>query len=164
VAGARVTLMDPAGGIACATTSDPEGRYTLLDVGSGKHTMTVVAEHFRPEVTYVDVPHAGVARVNLDLTPAVELKGTVRAGAQAVPVADAAVALYACQCRRHHGQRPATTGNDRQRRAATRSERQHAQPPAATGSDGQLPCYAASLRTVVPDATLRALLTRLCPA
>ncbi|HEX4254254.1 MAG TPA: DHA2 family efflux MFS transporter permease subunit [Streptosporangiaceae bacterium] len=92
LAGATVTLIDPAGGQAARASSGDDGWYQLAAPTAGTYTLIAMAAFHQPHASAV---HAGDQTVDLDvlLSGASRLAGTVRAAATGAPLAGATVSL-----------------------------------------------------------------------
>jgi EmrB/QacA subfamily drug resistance transporter len=92
LAGATVTLIDPAGGQAARASSGDDGWYQLAAPRAGTYTLIAMAASHQPRASAV---HAGDQPVDLDvlLSGASRLTGTVRAAATGAPLAGATVSL-----------------------------------------------------------------------
>jgi EmrB/QacA subfamily drug resistance transporter len=92
LAGATVTLIDPAGGQAARASSGDDGWYQVAAPAAGTYTLIAMAASHQPHASAV---HAGDQPVDLDvlLSGASRLAGTVRAAATGAPLAGATVSL-----------------------------------------------------------------------
>ncbi len=92
LAGATVTLIDAAGGQAARASSGDDGWYQLSAPTAGTYTLIAMASSHQPRASAV---HAGDQPVDLDvlLSGASRLTGTVRAAATGAPLAGATVSL-----------------------------------------------------------------------
>jgi hypothetical protein len=92
LAGATVTLIDPAGGQAARASSGDDGWYQVAAPTAGTYTLIALAASHQPHASAV---HAGDQPVDLDvlLSGASRLAGTVRAAATGAPLAGATVSL-----------------------------------------------------------------------
>jgi EmrB/QacA subfamily drug resistance transporter len=92
LAGATVTLIDPAGGQAARASSGDDGWYQVAAPAAGTYTLIAMAASHQPHASAV---HAGDQPVDLDvlLPGASRLAGTVRAAATGAPLAGATVSL-----------------------------------------------------------------------
>ena len=92
LAGATVTLIDPAGGQAARASSGDDGWYQVAAPTAGSYTLIAMAASHQPHASAV---HAGDQPVDLDvlLSGASRLAGTVRAAATGAPLAGATVSL-----------------------------------------------------------------------
>jgi EmrB/QacA subfamily drug resistance transporter len=92
LAGATVTLIDPAGGQAARASSGDDGWYQVAAPTAGTYTLIAMAASHQPHASAV---HAGDQPVDLDvlLPGASRLAGTVRAAATGAPLAGATVSL-----------------------------------------------------------------------
>jgi EmrB/QacA subfamily drug resistance transporter len=90
--GATVTLIDPAGQQAARGSSGPDGWYQVAAPAPGLYTLIAMASSHQPHASAV---HAGDQAVDLDvlLSGASRLAGTVRAAGTGTPLAGATVTL-----------------------------------------------------------------------
>ncbi|KUJ64432.1 transporter [Streptomyces albus subsp. albus] len=90
--GALVTVTDAEGEVAASATADPGGGYTVSGLVPGAYTLTVSATAHRPHAGRVEAVQGVPLRVDAELRPAAEVRGTVRNRAGA-PVGAARVSL-----------------------------------------------------------------------
>jgi EmrB/QacA subfamily drug resistance transporter len=92
LAGATVTLIDPAGGQAARASSGDDGWYQVAAPTAGTYTLIAMAASHQPHASAV---HAGDQPVDLDvlLPGASRLAGTVRTAGTGAPLAGAVVTL-----------------------------------------------------------------------
>jgi EmrB/QacA subfamily drug resistance transporter len=92
LAGATVTLIDPAGRQAGRGSSGPDGSYRIAAPGEGTYTLIAMASGHRPHASAV---HVGCQPVEIDvlLPGASRLAGTVRAAGTGSPLAGVTVTL-----------------------------------------------------------------------
>jgi EmrB/QacA subfamily drug resistance transporter len=92
LAGATVTLIDPAGGQAARARTGDDGWYQLAAPSAGAYTLIAMASAHQPHASAVN---AGEQAIDLDvlLPGASRLTGTVRAAGTGTPLAGAVVSL-----------------------------------------------------------------------
>ena len=92
LAGATVTLIDPAGRQAGRGSTGPDGSYRISASGQGTYTLVAMASSHRPHASAV---HVGGQPVEVDvlLAGASRLTGTVRAAGTGSPLAGVTVTL-----------------------------------------------------------------------
>nr|WP_243639247.1 MFS transporter [Streptacidiphilus pinicola] len=93
VGDAMVVLTDVRGEVLATGKTAETGVFTFGDLASGTFTVAVNAAGFRPAALLAEVGGAGLTRVEIELAAGVQLQGTVRAGADHRPLADARVTL-----------------------------------------------------------------------
>ncbi|WP_050799871.1 MFS transporter [Streptomyces himastatinicus] len=92
LAGATATATGADGEVAGSATADEKGEFALPELASGAYTLTLSADGHRPHATQVELTAGEPLRVDVALTPAARVRGTVRdQGGQ--PLEDARVAL-----------------------------------------------------------------------
>ncbi|MEU3613728.1 MFS transporter [Streptomyces sp. NPDC006872] len=91
VAGAVVILTDVRGDVVATTRTDGTGEFSVADLVPGPMTLAVSSPKHRPLAMPVDIGATGVTRVDVELRPGAQVRGTVR-GAGA-PLGDARVTL-----------------------------------------------------------------------
>ncbi|MEV1067196.1 MFS transporter [Streptomyces sp. NPDC050263] len=91
VAGAVVILTDVRGDVLATTQTDGTGEFSVADLVPGPMTLAVSSPKHRPLALPVEIGGAGVTRVDVELRPGAQVRGTVR-GAGA-PLGDARVTL-----------------------------------------------------------------------
>ncbi|PRH76731.1 MFS transporter [Streptomyces solincola] len=93
VEGAMVIVTDVRGDVLATGLSTPDGAFTFAELVPGTVTVAVNAEGFRPLALPVEIGGQGVTRIDALLQSGARLQGTVRAGANGTPLADARVTL-----------------------------------------------------------------------
>ncbi|WP_327312827.1 MFS transporter [Streptomyces sp. NBC_01235] len=91
VAGAVVILTDVRGDVLATTQTDGIGEFSVTDLMPGPVTLAVSSPKHRPLARSVEIGVTGVTRIDVELRPGAQLRGTVR-GAGA-PLGDARVTL-----------------------------------------------------------------------
>ncbi|WP_063727765.1 MFS transporter [Streptomyces sp. RTd22] len=92
LAGATATATGADGEVAGSAAADEKGEFALPELASGAYTLTLSADGHRPHATQVELTAGEPLRVDVALTPAARVRGTVRdQGGQ--PLEDARVAL-----------------------------------------------------------------------
>ncbi|MDX2676549.1 MFS transporter [Streptomyces sp. NY05-11A] len=91
VAGAVVILTDVRGDVLATTRTDGIGEFSVVDLVPGPVTLAVSSPKHRPMALPVEIGVTGVTRVDVELRPGAQVRGTVR-GAGA-PLGDARVTL-----------------------------------------------------------------------
>ncbi|MGW2047182.1 MFS transporter [Streptomyces sp. NPDC001858] len=91
VAGAVVILTDVRGDVQATTRTDGTGGFSVADLVPGPMILAVSSPKHRPLARPVEIGGAGVTRVDVELRPGAQVRGTVR-GAGA-PLGDARVTL-----------------------------------------------------------------------
>ncbi|MDX3244467.1 MFS transporter [Streptomyces sp. ME18-1-4] len=91
VAGALVILTDVHGDVLATTRTDGIGEFSVVDLVPGPVTLAVSSPKHRPLALPVEIGVTGVTRVDVELRPGAQVRGTVR-GAGA-PLGDARVTL-----------------------------------------------------------------------
>ncbi|MFJ8110920.1 MFS transporter [Streptomyces sp. NPDC096132] len=91
VAGAVVIVTDVRGDVPAGVRTDGKGEFTVADLVPGPVTVAVSAPGHRPLALPVEIGSTGLTRVDVELRPGAQVRGTVR-GAGA-PVGDARVTL-----------------------------------------------------------------------
>ncbi|GAA2763644.1 hypothetical protein GCM10010103_26850 [Streptomyces paradoxus] len=91
VAGAVVIMTDVRGEVLATTRTDVLGEFTVTDLVPGPVTLAVSSPKHRPLAQVVEIGGAGTTRVELELRPGAQVRGTVRGGG--VPLSDARVTL-----------------------------------------------------------------------
>ncbi|MFI7299619.1 MFS transporter [Streptomyces sp. NPDC050121] len=91
VAGALVILTDVRGDVLATTRTDGIGEFSVVDLVPGPVTLAVSSPKHRPLALPVEIGVTGVTRVDVELRPGAQVRGTVR-GAGA-PLGDARVTL-----------------------------------------------------------------------
>ncbi|GAB2806403.1 hypothetical protein GCM10027176_09260 [Actinoallomurus bryophytorum] len=93
VAAATVVVTDQRGEVVASTETDRDGRFAVGELVSGTVTLVVSADGHRPRAVPVKVSGQGTTEQDVELRAGGRVKGTVRAGAQNMPLGDARVAL-----------------------------------------------------------------------
>ncbi|MDQ0829256.1 hypothetical protein QF032_001100 [Streptomyces achromogenes] len=91
VADAVVVVTDVRGDVLATARTDGEGEFAVADLVPGAVVLAVSSARHRPLALPVEVGVAGLTRVDVELRPGAQVRGTVR-GAGA-PLADARVTL-----------------------------------------------------------------------
>jgi EmrB/QacA subfamily drug resistance transporter len=93
VAAATVVVTDQRGEVVASTETGQDGRFSVNELVSGTVTLVVSADGHRPRAVPVKVSGQGTTEQDVELRAGGRLKGTVRAGAENMPLGDARVAL-----------------------------------------------------------------------
>ncbi|MEE1754241.1 MFS transporter [Streptomyces sp. SP18CS02] len=93
VDGAMVIVTDVRGDVLATGLSAEDGVFTFAELVPGAVTVAVNADGYRPLALPVDIGGQGVTRVEALLQSGALLQGTIRAGADRRPLADARVTL-----------------------------------------------------------------------
>ncbi|MER5184387.1 MFS transporter [Streptomyces sp. NPDC002896] len=91
VAGAVVIVTDVRGDVLATGQTDALGEFTISDLVPGTVTLAVNSAKHRPLALPVEIGGAGTTRIEVELRPGAQVRGTVR-GAGA-PLSDARVTL-----------------------------------------------------------------------
>ncbi|MEU2289153.1 MFS transporter [Streptomyces sp. NPDC013178] len=91
VAGAAVIVTDVRGDVLATAQTDGGGEFSLADLVPGPVTLAVSSPKHRPLALPVQIGATGITRVDVELRPGAQVRGTVR-GAGA-PLGDARVTL-----------------------------------------------------------------------
>jgi hypothetical protein len=91
VAEAAVIVTDVRGEVLATGRTDVLGEFTVTDLVPGPVTLTVSSSKHRPLAQVVEIGGAGTTRVELELRPGAQVRGTVRGAG--VPLSDARVTL-----------------------------------------------------------------------
>ncbi|MFD9978824.1 MFS transporter [Streptomyces massasporeus] len=91
VAEAVVIVTDVRGEVLTTGRTDVLGEFTVTDLVSGPVTLAVNSPKHRPLAQVVEIGAAGTTRVELELRPGAQVRGTVRGGG--APLSDARVTL-----------------------------------------------------------------------
>ena len=91
VAEAVVIMTDVCGEVPATTRTDVLGEFTVTDLVPGPVTLAVSSPKHRPLAQVVEIGGAGTTRVELELRPGTQVRGTVRAAGE--PLSDARVTL-----------------------------------------------------------------------
>ncbi|MFV0129030.1 MFS transporter [Streptomyces sp. HMX112] len=93
VAGAMVIVTDVRGDVLATGKSAEDGGFAFAELVPGSVTVAVNADGYRPLALPVEIGGQGVTRIEALLRSGARLQGTVRAGADHRPLADARVTL-----------------------------------------------------------------------
>ncbi|MFJ8645183.1 MFS transporter [Streptomyces sp. NPDC093546] len=93
VEGAMVIVTDVRGDVLASGTSAQDGSFAFGELVPGTVTVAVNADGYRPLALPAEIGGQGVTRVEALLEAGARLQGTVRAGADRRPLADARVTL-----------------------------------------------------------------------
>ncbi|MCX4759823.1 MFS transporter [Streptomyces sp. NBC_01275] len=107
VAGAVVVVTDVRGDVLATVQTDGTGGFVLADLVPGPVTLAVSSPKHRPLALPVEIGATGVTRVDVELRPGAQVRGTVRGAGAAL--ADARVTLVDAA---GNVVATATTGND----------------------------------------------------
>jgi MFS family permease len=88
---AVVIVTDVRGDVLATARTDVLGEFTVTDLVPGPVTLAVNSPKHRPLAQVVEVGGAGTTRVELELRPGAQVRGTVRGGG--APLSDARVTL-----------------------------------------------------------------------
>ncbi|MFC9683251.1 MFS transporter [Streptomyces sp. NPDC056948] len=91
VAEAVVIVTDVRGDVLATGRTDVLGEFTVTDLVPGPVTLAVNSPKHRPLAQIVEIGGAGTTRVELELRPGAQVRGTVRGGG--APLSDARVTL-----------------------------------------------------------------------
>ena len=91
VAGATVVVTDVRGDVLASQQTDGLGEFTVGDLAPGTVTLAVGSPKHRPKALPVEIAAAGTTRVEVELRPGAQVRGTVRGAAG--PLGDARVTL-----------------------------------------------------------------------
>ncbi|BCL22368.1 hypothetical protein GCM10017668_42110 [Streptomyces tuirus] len=91
VAEAVVIVTDVRGEVLATGLTDVLGEFTVTDLVPGPVTLAVNSPMHRPLAHVVEIGAAGITRVELELRPGAQVRGTVRGGG--APLSDARVTL-----------------------------------------------------------------------
>ncbi len=91
VAEAAVIVTDVRGEVLATGRTDVLGEFTVTDLMPGPVTLAVSSPKHRPLAQVVEIGGAGTTRVELELRPGAQVRGTVRGAG--VPLSDARVTL-----------------------------------------------------------------------
>ncbi|MFI6807563.1 MFS transporter [Streptomyces luteogriseus] len=91
VAEAVVIVTDVRGEVLATGRTDVLGEFTVTDLVPGAVTLAVNSPKHRPLAQVVEIGGAGTTRVELELRPGAQVRGTVRGGG--TPLSDARVTL-----------------------------------------------------------------------
>ncbi|MET9577085.1 MFS transporter [Streptomyces massasporeus] len=91
VAEAVVIVTDVRGEVLATGRTDVLGEFTVTDLVPGPVTLAVNSPKHRPLAQVVEIGAAGTTRVELELRPGAQVRGTVRGGG--APLSDARVTL-----------------------------------------------------------------------
>jgi EmrB/QacA subfamily drug resistance transporter len=93
VEGAMVVVTDVPGNVMATGKTDAGGGFTLTELPVGDYTVAVHAAGCRPTARPVEVGSTGITRLQIVLQAGAQLQGSVRAGADHLPLADAWLTL-----------------------------------------------------------------------
>ena len=93
VAGAMVVVTDVRGEVLATGKSDDSGAFAFAELPAGSFTIAINSDAYQPAALPVEVSGQGITRVEVELRSGARLQGTVRAGADRLPLADARVTL-----------------------------------------------------------------------
>ncbi|MEU0384372.1 MFS transporter [Streptomyces chartreusis] len=88
---AVVIVTDVRGDVLATVRTDVLGEFTVTDLAPGPVTLAVDSPEHRPLAQVVEVREAGTTRVELELRPGAQMRGTVHGGG--APLSDALVTL-----------------------------------------------------------------------
>lgn len=91
VAGAVVVVIDARGEVLATVRTDGLGEFALTGLERGTVTLAVSSPEHRPLALPVEIDGTGVTRVEAELRPGAQVRGTVRAAGG--PLGDARVTL-----------------------------------------------------------------------
>ena len=93
ITGARVVVTDLRGEVVASAETDQNGRFAIKELVSGTVTVVASADGHRPAAVPVEVSGQGTTQCDVELRAGGRVRGTVRAGAERLPLGDARVAL-----------------------------------------------------------------------
>ncbi|WP_435837841.1 MFS transporter [Streptantibioticus parmotrematis] len=93
VEGAMVVVTDVRGEVLATGKTGAAGDFGFDELPAGSFTVAVNGSGYRPVAQQVEVGAQGVTRIEVHLASGSRLQGTVRAGADRVPLPDARVTL-----------------------------------------------------------------------
>ncbi|MGH3373756.1 MAG: MFS transporter [Actinoallomurus sp.] len=93
IAAARVVVTDLRGEVVASAATDQTGRFSIQGLVSGTVTVVARADGHRPGAVPVEVSGQDTTQCDVELRAGGRVKGTVRAGAENLPLGDARVAL-----------------------------------------------------------------------
>jgi hypothetical protein len=93
IAAATVVVTDLRGEVVGSAEADRNGRFSIKDLVAGTVTLVASADGHRPTAVPVEVSGQGTTQCDVELRAGGRLRGTVRAGADDMPLGDARVAL-----------------------------------------------------------------------
>ncbi|WP_416985303.1 MFS transporter [Streptomyces sp. T028] len=91
VAGAVVIVTDVRGDVLAGVRTDGAGEFTMADLVPGPVTVAVSSPRHRPLALPVEIGATGLTRVDVELRPGAQVRGTVRGAG--TPLGDARVTL-----------------------------------------------------------------------
>ena len=91
VAEAVVIVTDVRGEVLAGERTDSLGEFTVIDLVPGPVTLAVSSPKHRPLALHVEIGGAGTTRVEVELRPGTQVRGTVRGSG--APLGDALVTL-----------------------------------------------------------------------
>jgi EmrB/QacA subfamily drug resistance transporter len=92
VANAMVVVTDVRGEVAASGMTGADGGYAFAGVAAGAYTLAVSADAHRPSALQIEVG-GGQTRQDVELSPGVRVRGTVRVKGDGHPLEDARVTL-----------------------------------------------------------------------
>ncbi|MET9433635.1 MFS transporter [Streptomyces sp. NPDC006551] len=93
VDGAMVVITDVRGEVLATGKSGADGGFAFAELVPGAVTVAVTASGYRPQAMPVEIGGQGVTRLDVALAAGAVVQGTVRAGRDHRPLADARVTL-----------------------------------------------------------------------
>jgi uncharacterized protein YfaS (alpha-2-macroglobulin family) len=93
IANAMVVVTDIRGEVITTGKTADSGAFSFEELPPGDFTLAVNAAGFRPTALPVEVTGTGTTRIEIALRAGAQLQGTIRAGADRRPLADARVTL-----------------------------------------------------------------------
>ncbi|MFE6780347.1 MFS transporter [Streptomyces sp. NPDC057702] len=93
VAAAMVVVADASGEVLASGATGPQGEFAFTELAPGSFTLAVNALGYRPAALPVAIGGQGATRIEVELRSGARVQGTVRAGAEGRPLADARVTL-----------------------------------------------------------------------
>ncbi|MBT2441133.1 DHA2 family efflux MFS transporter permease subunit [Streptomyces sp. ISL-36] len=93
VDGAMVVITDVRGEVLASGKSGADGGYAFAELVPGPVTVAVTAAGYRPQALPVEIGGLGATRLDVALAAGAVVQGTVRAGLDHRPLADARVTL-----------------------------------------------------------------------
>ncbi len=93
IGGAMVVVTDVRGQVIASGKTSEDGGFSFADLTSGTFTVAVSAESHRPTALPIEVVGQGITPCTVELQVGAQVQGTVRAGSENRPLADARVTL-----------------------------------------------------------------------
>lgn len=93
VPAAVITLIQPGGDVAAATTTGSSGEFRFADLTGGSYTLTVNARNIRPVAHAVTVPPGSDVRHHVEVATVGRLVGKVRSAKAGTPIGEALATL-----------------------------------------------------------------------